>query len=79
MILYGAFETFVEAKKTEKQAAFSKGKATGGHSRILHTQPHAIYDAKNRHGLPAEIVLGESATEAWTKFINSFPKKGQPQ
>jgi hypothetical protein len=79
MILYGAFETFVEAKKTEKQAAFSKGKATGGHSRILHTQPHAIYDAKNRHGLPAEIVLGESATEAWANFVNTFPKKGQPQ
>jgi hypothetical protein len=79
MILYGAFETFVEAKKGEKQAAFAKGKATGGHDRILYTKPHAIYDAKNRHGLPAEIELGQSPAEAWSHFLNAFPKKGTPQ
>lgn len=53
------FETFVE--KDGKRA-----KATGGQQRIMYTERHAAYDAKNRLGLPSEIVLADSAQQSLT-------------
>ena len=45
-----------------------KGKSAG--HRILYTQHHAAWDAKNRHNLPAEIAVGpnawQSLIDAWT-------------
>lgn len=52
---------------TEKDGARHKGR--GGQQRVLYTQRHAAFDAKNRCGLPEEIEMGESPAEAWQNFI----------
>lgn len=49
-----------------------KTKAKGGQTRMLYTEHHAAYDAKNRHGLPAEIDMGTSGAEAWTNFVEAL-------
>jgi hypothetical protein len=64
MILFGMFETYVDDKKGKEK----KGKATGGQTRILHTERHAAFDAGNRHNLPPEIELGATPQEAWQNF-----------
>lgn len=46
------------AIKTERGQA--KGKATDFPERYLYTQLHAAYDAKNRIGLPAKILMPEN-------------------
>jgi hypothetical protein len=74
MILFGNFEVFTT--KTVKSAA--KAKAEGGTSRILYCERTAAFDAGNRHGLPAEIELGNSPAEAFKAFLTSL-KKGQAQ
>lgn len=68
-VLFLNFETF-----TEKDGARSKG--VGGQQRILHTERHAAYDAKNRHGLPSDIELGESPSEAFGAFAKAI-KEGR--
>jgi len=45
-----------------------KIKAEGGEDRYIHTSMSAAYDAKNRHGLPASIDMGDSPKEAWTNL-----------
>lgn len=57
------FETFVDDKKPRK--------ATSTQNRMLFTERHAAYDAKNRLGLATEIELGGSGQEAWTNFISA--------
>jgi hypothetical protein len=69
MILFGMFETFVDP--LSKDAA-SKGKVKGGQHRLIMTERHASYDAKNRHGLPEEIDGGNSAKEAWDNFVKAL-------
>jgi len=59
------FETFVE-----KEGSRVKGK--GGQQRILYTERHAAYDAKNRLGLPAEIVLADFAEASWNTLYNAM-------
>ena len=54
------FETYVDADRPDL-----KGKGKGGSRRKLYTQRTATFDAKNRHGLPAEIDGGRSAAEMW--------------
>lgn len=44
-------------------------KGMGGQERVLYTERHASYDAKNRHGLPGEIAMGSSGNEAWGSFV----------
>lgn len=53
-VLFANYETIVETVGDGKGA---KGKARGGQKRVLHTQHHACWDAKNRWGLPPEIPL----------------------
>jgi hypothetical protein len=53
MVLFGNWLTLTDDKK--------KGKAQGGHHRILYTERTAAYDAKNRHGLPPQIELPDSS------------------
>lgn len=67
LILFGDFETYTDKAKNE-----TKAKATGGTSRIIHTERQAAFDAGNRMGLPAAIECGNSAKEAWTNFINEI-------
>lgn len=68
MVLFGNFETHTE--KANKSA--TKGKATGGNTRIIHTERTAAFDAGNRLGLPPEIECGKSAKEAWSNFVNAL-------
>lgn len=70
-ILFYHFHTIVE---TEKRAGKkpTKGKASGGQLRFLHTVRHATYDAKNRYGLPEEIDAGNSGKEAWDNFAQAM-------
>jgi AAA domain len=46
-----------------------KGKGKGGQDRVMYTERHAAYDAKNRAGLPEEVDMGDSGAEAWANFL----------
>lgn len=61
----------------EKDGNRSKGK--GGHDRVMYTERHAAYDAKNRAGLPPEIEMGNSGSEAWNNFYGAMKQKGGGQ
>lgn len=61
----------------EKDGARSKGK--GGQHRVMYTVRHAAYDAKNRAGLPEEIEMGNSGSEAWNNFYTAMKTKGGDQ
>lgn len=50
MVLFANYKTVVMTSETKKK------KATGG-ARVLYTQHHPAWDAKNRHGLPDEMPL----------------------
>lgn len=63
MILFANFETFVDQKDSGK-----KGKGTSAGTRVIHTERHAAYDAKNRFGLPLEIEMGSTGKEAFDNF-----------
>jgi hypothetical protein len=71
MVLFINFEVAF-AKGDESKA---KAKASGGQVRIAYTENNAAYEAKNRHNLPGEIVLGnegpKAAWEALTKAIKA--------
>lgn len=67
-VLFGNFETTVRPEKDEVR----KGKAVGGSYRLLYTERHASFDAKNRLGLPGEIEMGESAADAWANFSSAI-------
>lgn len=63
MVLFATFHTETVEKKGERT------KGIGGQQRVMYTERHAAWDAKNRHGLPEEIDFGRSGAEAWTNFI----------
>ena len=71
-VLFANFYTVVETQGTNK-----KGKAVGGQQRVMYTERHAAYDAKNRGGLPEEIEMGSSAKEAWNNFISAMKGGGK--
>ncbi|VGS54076.1 ATP-binding protein [Streptococcus pyogenes] len=50
MVLFANYKTVVMTSESKKK------KATGG-QRVLYTQHHPAWDAKNRHGLPDEMPL----------------------
>lgn len=54
MVLFANYKTVVMTTDTKKK------KATGG-QRVIYTQHHPAWDAKNRHGLPEEIPLDYGA------------------
>ena len=47
-------------------------KGRGGQDRYFHTEYHPAFEAKNRHGLPAEIDMGTSGKEAWANLRTSI-------
>lgn len=65
---FGNFETTVSGSSDPSK----KGKASGGQQRIMYTERHAAYDAKNRLGLPEEIEMGTSAAQGWKNFIEAI-------
>lgn len=74
LVLFAHREIYTEvAKSTDK-----KGKASGGHVRVIQTELDAIADAKNRHGLTGTIDMGSSGKEAWDNFIEAV-KAGRNQ
>ena len=50
----------------------AEGQGQGRSRRKLYTQRTAAFDAKNRHGLPAEIDGGRSAAEAWLNLATAM-------
>jgi AAA domain len=66
-VIFLNFETYVDSDRPEL-----KGKGKGGSRRKLYTQRTAAFDAKNRHGLPAEIDGGRSAAEAWINLATAM-------
>lgn len=74
-VLFGNFESQVIGGKVDEKGG-KKGKAIGGNVRLLYTERHAAYDAKNRLGLPSEIEMGNSPQEAFTAFSEAV-KQGR--
>ncbi|WP_203261821.1 ATP-binding protein [Streptococcus uberis] len=68
MVLFANYKTVVMTTDTNKK------KATGG-QRVIYTQHHPAWDAKNRHGLPEEIPLDYGAI---AHIFENSPVK-QPQ
>jgi hypothetical protein len=66
MVLFLNYFTIVQKEKGGK----AKGK--GGQSRIMHTEYQAVFDAKNRHNLPAEIDMGSSGQEAYSNLVDAI-------
>lgn len=60
-VLFANYETVVEVVGDGRG---TKGKARGGQKRVLHTQHHAVWDAKNRWGLPDEVPMSFDAFAA---------------
>lgn len=53
-------------------AVDNDGKAHGGQQRLMMTEFHPAYEAKNRMGLPAEIDMGTSGQEAWNNLASAL-------
>jgi len=68
IVLFGDYDTDV----SKQQPKDTKGKASDGKTRVLYTERTAVFDAKNRHGLPDEIDMGTSGKEAWTNFVTAM-------
>lgn len=63
VVMFGHFETVVQVENKRNM----KGKGIS-QSRLLLTENHAAYDAKNRLGLEPEIEMGNSPADAWDAF-----------
>lgn len=72
MILFGTFDTTVD--KVDKVA--KKGKATGGKVRIVKTTRTDAYEAKNRYGMPPEIVLPEQIDKGYEEIFKHLKREG---
>ena len=68
IVLFANFHTEVVGVDSKGR----KGKGTGGSQRVMFTQRTAAFDAKNRHGLPEEIDMGESGADAWSNFVEAL-------
>jgi hypothetical protein len=75
-VLFGNFEVAMTAVQENRKTGASRGKAIGGNVRVMYTERHASYDAKNRLGLPSEIEMGESSQEGWSNFVEAL-KQGR--
>jgi len=64
IVLFANYYTTVE----QTDPSGKRGKGSGGQQRIAYTERTAAYDAKNRHGLPEEIDMGDSHSDSWKNF-----------
>lgn len=73
MVLFLNYEVAFKAKDSAKQKAKAQG-----HTRMMYTEHHAAFDAKNRSNLPPEIEMGNSGAEAWQNLVTAMQsaKKG---
>jgi len=77
IVLFANFYTVI-AETSGGGKGPAKGKGRGGTERVMFAERTAAYDAKNRHGLPAEIPMGDSGQESWTNFLAAI-KEGRQQ
>jgi hypothetical protein len=70
-VLFGNFESHVVGGKMDEKGG-RKGKGQGGNVRILYSERHAAYDAKNRLGLPSEIEMGDSPESAFVALSDAI-------
>lgn len=66
-ILFGMFEDLVV--NTDRKGL--RGKGTGGKRRVIHTVRAAAWDAGNRYGLPAKLVLTDDPSESYGIYENA--------
>lgn len=66
IVLFANRVVNVEVERNAK-----KGKADDTY-RSIFTECGPAFDAKNRHNLPAEIPMGNSADECYTNFVNAL-------
>jgi len=66
MVLFANFYT-----KTVTDGS-SKHRGAGGNQRVIYTERHAAYDAKNRQGLPTQIPMGNEPRDAWANFYSAL-------
>lgn len=72
-ILFGNFEVAVRGQNGKAADPTRKGKVADVASRILYTNSdNPTFEAKNRLGLPAEIEMGSTASEAWSQFTTAL-------
>jgi len=72
-VLFMTFDVTVTKEGPKKlDAPTPKGKAWGGQQRLIYTQRHATYDAKNRYGLPEEIEADGGGQAAWNNFARAM-------
>ncbi|MBU6222668.1 MAG: AAA family ATPase [Planctomycetes bacterium] len=64
---------FANYKTRIVEGTDGRSRAKGGKERVLHTERTAAWDAKNRHGLPAEIPM---AIEALAPLFDGVPEPG---
>lgn len=65
-VLFGNFVSVVD----KDRPAAKKGKGIGGQDRVIYTQHHDAYDAKNRFGMPVEIDVPNDPSAAWTTLYS---------
>ena len=74
-VLFGNFETTVQTERPDSR----RGKGAGGAFRMMYTERHAAYDAKNRLGLAPEIEMGDSAAASFASFMAAIKAGKTPQ
>jgi hypothetical protein len=67
VILFGMFEDSVV--NTDRKN--TRGKGVGGKRRVLHTVRSAAWDAGNRYGLPAKLVLTDDPSESYAVYAKA--------
>lgn len=72
LILFCNYKTYVEMES--KGMGQTNGKATGGQERMMYAQRSAVWDAKNRFGLPEEMPMDFKYLE---KIFDRTPAKAE--
>ena len=69
-VLFGTFRTIVDTGALGGKP--KRGKGIGGQDRVLYTQHHDAYDAKNRLGMPPEIEIANDPAALWSTIIGAI-------
>lgn len=67
-VFFGNFVSVIEKDRPTAR----KGKGIGGQERVIYTQHHDAYDAKNRYGLPSEIDIPSDPAQAWNTIYTAM-------
>jgi hypothetical protein len=62
-VLFGKFRTIIDGGSTGVKP--KKGKGIGGTDRVIYTERHDAYDAKNRFGMASEIEIPDDPSQVW--------------